>query len=307
MSGEPGADFLSEMDDDLRGCSKSCICDGVGLSPALELNKKPKKCAALVVSILMEMLDEGIDGLPKKVIKEYLHDYDDRFVHKGSLFRIVEKGLDLGMLNGIIVRRGRAHKYHYVSIEERKIQKEKELIKEQKKEAKRKRVLDQHALVQLEQGLEGEAAVPQKKKRKKKIKRRITRDPEVQLVRTVRYLWCEDEYETIQPQPLSAGDYPAADYFFVNSAGWGLSNEKQLYIKEMTESETKNQKRKRLKETAARCVPILQGDGKCTHWYEELYEEIHVAPQSPPVNYFFIKSGYRLMNGKRLYVKKIQE
>ena len=47
----------------------------------------------------------------------------------------------------------------------------------------------------------------------------------------------------------------------------------------MTESETKNQKRKRLKETAARCVPILQGDGKCTHWYEELYEEIHVAPQ----------------------------
>ena len=90
MSGEPGADFLSEMDDDLRGCSKSCICDGVGLSPALELNKRPKKCAALVVSILMEMLDEGIDGLPKKVIKEYLHDYDDRFVHKGSLFRIVE-------------------------------------------------------------------------------------------------------------------------------------------------------------------------------------------------------------------------
>ena len=65
----------------------------------------------------------------------------------------------------------------------------------------------------------------------------------------------------------------------MNSAGWGLSNEKQLYIKEMTESETKNQKRKRLKETAARCVPILQGDGKCTHWYEELYEEIHVAPQ----------------------------
>ena len=31
---------------------------------------------------------------------------------------------------------------------------------------------------------------------------------------------------------------------------------------------------KRLKETAARCVPILQGDGKCTHWYEELYEEL---------------------------------
>ncbi len=157
--------LFEDPDCSVLGCSESCICEGVGLGPVVNLNKDPKKCFRLTAKTIIRMFREGSNGVQKKEIKQYLRDSDLRFTH--TLFDIVDKGLRIGMSNGYIVRKGRSHLYYFVSKEEQETIKEQaaqeQLRKEKKKAAKRKKAIDR-----------------QKESIKKK-KRKIKIDPEVEI------------------------------------------------------------------------------------------------------------------------------
>ena len=80
--------LFEDPDCSVLGCPESCICEGVGLGPAVNLNKDPKKCFRLTAKTIIKMFREGSNGVQKKEIKQYLRDSDLRFTH--TLFDIVD-------------------------------------------------------------------------------------------------------------------------------------------------------------------------------------------------------------------------
>ena len=99
--------FLEDADSRFSECPESCICQGVGLGPAIKVNKDPKKCFRIIARTIIQMARDGSNGVQKKEIKQYLQDTDLRFTHRGSTFNIVDRGLKFGMSNGYIVRKTR--------------------------------------------------------------------------------------------------------------------------------------------------------------------------------------------------------